>query len=146
MTKRCSTCRKRKPLKAFNRKKDGLQGNCRDCSRLKSASHYNNNKQKYFDSARKRRQLLLFRVWEIKASNPCERCGGYFPPFCMEFHHGDDNKEVAISRLISNKASWSRIMAEIKKCDLYCANCHKIESFSEIESYLQFLDIQGAVV
>jgi len=45
--------------------------------------------------------------------------------FSLEFHHlGIDKKEKDISRLIVSGGRWSNIEEELKKCVLFCRNCH----------------------
>lgn len=44
---------------------------------------------------------------------------------CLDFHHKDPTKkEFTISQFL-NKISDDRILDEIKKCELVCANCHR---------------------
>jgi len=55
-------------------------------------------------------------------------CGGSFPPECMDFdHRNPEEKSGDISRL-SYKAGEQRFLAEIAKCDVICANCHRIRT------------------
>lgn len=62
---------------------------------------------------------------------PCSDCGNRFPPVCMEFDHRDaDMKLDSVSSLVGRGASWDRINLEITKCDLLCANCHRIRTAS----------------
>lgn len=44
---------------------------------------------------------------------------------CLDFHHTEDNKEVCIANAIRNGWNLARIMMEISKCILICANCHR---------------------
>ena len=62
---------------------------------------------------------------EYKRSLRCEHCGNN-DARVLEFHHLGD-KETNVSTLVSRKAAWSKIMAEINKCSVLCANCHRIE-------------------
>jgi glycine/D-amino acid oxidase-like deaminating enzyme len=58
---------------------------------------------------------------------PCRDCGGMFHPDAMDFDHRDaDLKAFNISR--SHEYSQSRVMEEIAKCDLVCANCHRVRT------------------
>lgn len=48
----------------------------------------------------------------------------------MQWHHRDPLDKVAdVSRLGSY--SKKRILAEIAKCDLMCANCHAVETYTQ---------------
>lgn len=56
---------------------------------------------------------------------PCKRCGRKYPDYVMDFHHrvpSEKTWEIGRSKLISVE----RLLKEIKKCDVYCANCHRI--------------------
>lgn len=68
------------------------------------------------------------RQWINNIKNvPCIDCGGIFPPECMDFHHRDPKQKVmSIGQNI--KLGLSRLIAEIEKCDIICANCHRIRS------------------
>lgn len=55
----------------------------------------------------------------------CQNCGGVFPHFCYDFHHVDPaKKEIGMTDLQDKR--WERVLAEVKKCRLLCANCHRI--------------------
>jgi hypothetical protein len=57
---------------------------------------------------------------------PCLDCGGSFPPYVMDFHHRDPAAKVhKISWMITNRGRQT-VLEEIAKCDLICANCHRI--------------------
>ena len=59
---------------------------------------------------------------EIK-SVPCTDCGIQYPPYVMQFDHRTD--EVKLFTIASRwQLSKKRLLAEIAKCDIVCANCH----------------------
>ncbi len=83
----------------------------------------------------KRKQRREERRSYIEAHKdlPCADCGKSFPRVCMDFHHIDENtKDEVIKRrrnsLISTAQKWSiaRIDAELAKCVVLCACCHRI--------------------
>ena len=54
----------------------------------------------------------------------CQQCGGTFHPSIYEFHHlNPDEKDRDPSKMLQLK--WSRVTAELDKCQLLCANCHR---------------------
>lgn len=58
---------------------------------------------------------------------PCQDCGNKFPPVCMDFdHRPGEVKLFGISAAV--RYSWDVILAEMAKCDLVCANCHRIRT------------------
>lgn len=56
----------------------------------------------------------------------CNRCGYDKHPAAMEFHHLDPSKKEFTLGHVANK-SWKSIVEEVKKCELVCSNCHRIE-------------------
>jgi len=54
---------------------------------------------------------------------PCMDCGGRFPPECMDFDHVRGEKEFAVGT--ATLRSREDVDAEIAKCDVICANCHR---------------------
>jgi hypothetical protein len=80
-------------------------------------------------AARERyRAKICARITAAK-SMPCADCGGRFPEECMDFDHVRGTKVAGIARLRGSRPScWKKIEAEIAKCELVCANCHRIRS------------------
>lgn len=59
---------------------------------------------------------------------PCKRCGVRYPPYVMDLHHRDpETKNFGIGKSVLRSESTMR--AELEKCDVYCANCHRIIEF-----------------
>jgi hypothetical protein len=67
---------------------------------------------------------------EIRATKekPCADCGGEFPYYVMDFDHRDG--EVKLFDVSKGMLSLGRakVLAEIAKCDIICANCHRIRT------------------
>lgn len=67
------------------------------------------------------------REYERLKSLPCVDCNYSFPTYCMDFDHREPSgKCEGVARLFTGRMAWSRLIAEIAKCDLVCANCHRI--------------------
>ncbi|MGE0401237.1 MAG: hypothetical protein AB7T06_31300 [Kofleriaceae bacterium] len=82
-----------------------------------------NAKRKIAWQARRRAEL---RQWldELRAKHSCDACGETTVE-CLQFHHLDPTqKDLAISQVITNGWSKERILREIAKCRVLCANCH----------------------
>jgi len=64
-------------------------------------------------------------VYEYLLKHPCVDCGER-DPIVLEFdHRPDTEKSFSISDITSYNFSMARIIAEIEKCDVRCANCHR---------------------
>lgn len=71
------------------------------------------------------RQRRRDRLAVLKADQGCTRCG-IDDPRVLDFHHHDAAAKVlAVSQLVA-RASWAAVLDEIAKCDVVCANCHRI--------------------
>lgn len=70
------------------------------------------------------------RLIEKSKEVPCADCGKKFPFYVMDFdHRNPDTKSANVSSLVSRGASLARIQEEIDKCDVVCANCHRIRTW-----------------
>jgi hypothetical protein len=73
---------------------------------------------------RARRHDIVNWFVELKSSLVCSRCGESHPA-CLQFHHADPKaKETSIADAIRRAWSRKRILAELAKCEVLCANCH----------------------
>lgn len=130
--KTCATCTKTLPMDAFGRNRrnrDGRMYNCKCCTSEYSKRHYQSNKNKYVAKAGawSARQTVIMR--EAK-TQPCADCGGTFHPCAMDFdHRPGEQKLFNISRAVKS-IGLERLRAEIEKCDVVCANCHRIHTFN----------------
>ncbi len=73
---------------------------------------------------RRARAAINNYVDQVKR-RPCADCGGNFPPFMMDFDHVRGEKTAEISRLRGARAARARLEAELAKCEVVCANCHR---------------------
>ena len=81
----------------------------------------------------RRRQRMVAYSAGIK-SQPCMDCGGEFPAICMDFDHRPGTVKAFDVSQTSRIPSWQALKDEIAKCDVVCANCHRIRTKSRIES------------
>lgn len=68
-------------------------------------------------------------------TGPCADCGGTFHPYVMDFDHREGTEKCfAISLAANMNIAWDRVLAEVAKCDLICANCHRMRTWNQIEA------------
>lgn len=78
------------------------------------------------EAVEKRRQIGLKIIQEAR-NKPCKRCKNRYPIICMDFHHRNPkNKKFGINSRAAGTRKIELILKEIKKCDVYCSNCHRI--------------------
>jgi len=79
--------------------------------------------------ARRGRWRAQARLLDELRAVPCADCGASFPPCAMDFdHRSSELKEAGVTRMIG-RAGTKRILAEVAKCDIVCANCHRARTF-----------------
>jgi len=87
--------------------------------------------RKHSQKRKDRRSKMKKFVFEIKKNLKCERCSYNKHPAALQFHHRDPNQKEMSIKDLTNRMSKERILEEIKKCEVLCANCHQILHFEE---------------
>ena len=77
-----------------------------------------------------------------KVKSGCERCG-MKDIRVLDFHHknGRGDNEVTVSRLAVS--SVKRILEELEKCQVLCANCHRIAHYEEATEQALFGELSS---
>lgn len=79
--------------------------------------------------ARVRRKENCAALQAIKLERGCVDCGYDAHPAALDFDHRDPaTKCFDISRALSTR-SLSTLLEEVAKCDVRCANCHRVRSW-----------------
>lgn len=128
-TIKCSRCGELKPAGEYGWKRMDLNRRdsyCRPCRRDYGREHYAAHREKRIaqDAVRKRtlRRIRTEFLLEYFARHPCSDCGER-DPIVLEFDHLRD-KEFNIASKLTHMA-WPKVLAEIEKCEVVCANCHR---------------------
>ena len=124
---------------------------CRECEKLRARRKRENPERRRLDREKAARYRIAhpdrYRAgWEqVQAKKKqillgaraggCIRCGETHPA-CLDFHHrdGKTTKEGNIAEI--RRFSYARIYAEIAKCDVLCANCHRKHHWGERQRQL----------
>lgn len=122
--KTCFKCKIDKDESEFYKNKDRLQSRCKSC--------FLSPKQRKAQVKQAKIQTQKHLDWLIafKKDKPCADCGIVYPHYVMDFDHRNPEDKVAnVSTLIRQK-NMAKTLEEIAKCDLVCANCHRIRTHS----------------
>ena len=127
----CNSCRLPKDETEFNWRYKSLgirHPTCRECQKPFRKNWYEGNaKERHLKNVKERkeevRRLAREYVLAYLLTHPCIECVES-DPRVLEFHHRY-GKDKAISELIAGGYSIATIQAEIDKCDVLCANCHR---------------------
>lgn len=97
--------------------------------RAKGRRWYANHREKRLEAQRvwqrKRRAELRAIVARNKQGKTCSKCPEA-TPVCLDFHHTDPGEKIGpIAMLAGRLYPPELLQAEIDKCILLCANCHR---------------------
>lgn len=141
MIKKCSHCKSVLDESAFNWKVTDVQraSNCKECSRKYIRSHYSKNKTYYIRKAKIKnlelRQESIEYIGNYLRTHKCVDCGES-NILVLEFDHKVRTTKVKeVSLLIKQRISLKRVIEEIEKCEVRCANCHRKKTAIENNSW-----------
>ena len=120
-----------------------LFGNCKHCGKELTGSQrfycsaackiaeWNNQKEggtkRHTLKGRERKQLLI----DLKGGK-CEKCGYDRCLGALSFHHLDpEEKRLSLDVRTIRGTAIEKLIEEVKKCRLLCANCHAEEHWNE---------------
>ena len=86
--------------------------------------HYKDNALYYREKADKHRKKKVAWLKKFKETLTCEMCGEACS-VCLEFHHTGDDKKIDVAQAAHNAWSVEKMLEEIAKCNVLCANCHR---------------------
>jgi len=147
--KYCSGCGQTKPLDEFSRDrrhKDGLYFRCRECKneaqrtrpgrrtyqqsplgRAAQARYRAKRAAGVLEGGRARVRRTQEHLNQIKLERGCIDCGYRKYLVALDFDHRDPSQKLRpVSGLLNS--AWEVIQEEIDKCDVRCANCHRIRT------------------
>lgn len=139
-TRICSMCNEEKDIEAFplrNQFTSRRQSHCKDCKSKMGKNWYAENKEHHVPNVRENtkraKQAAREFVYLYLLTHPCTICGET-DPAVLEFHHmGEKDKEIG--RMIGQGYSLDAIAAEISRCKVLCANCHRRLTAKEMGWY-----------
>jgi hypothetical protein len=109
--KTCSRCSISKPIEDYYTQSDRKNGasHCKECHNAYCVSRWIKIKH----------EAIRYK------GGSCLTCGYSEHYAALQFHHREpENKDVVWNKL--RLRSWDKIVKELDKCDLLCANCHSI--------------------
>ena len=119
--RRCSFCKETKPVADFHRdgsKEGGIGTRCRPCEVARNKMRAKRGTTKLHGLA-----AIVARAKD----KPCADCRATYPPSVMDLDH-----RPGTDKLFDCSAIWGKtaveLLDEIEKCDVVCANCHRIRT------------------
>jgi len=97
-----------------------------------SRRHYEKNKISYIRAAAAYKETIKAIIDKAK-SRPCADCGVAYPPWVMDFDHVRGRKEFSLGQFKRHGVGPEKVVAEIEKCEVVCANCHRQRTHDRAE-------------
>lgn len=117
LTKRCSSCQHEYPqtTKYFNylHQNKGYSSDCKAC---------------HSEKVRNRIGTLKDEVDAIKLNKGCADCGYNKHPAALDFDHLPQFIKLCSVGTLVTRGKREETFAEIAKCEVVCANCHRIRT------------------
>lgn len=135
-SKQCTKCNATKPIESFawkNKAKGKKASCCKECHKVLRDKHYRDNREKSIANSKKNREATRKKLWEYLQDKSCVDCG-YDNPIALEFDHIDPEAKVASVSVLTGY-SWAKVLEEISKCEIRCANCHRIKTAKQFGWY-----------
>jgi len=132
MVKVCSRCGSSKAHSEFVRStvtSNGVGAHCLLCERERVRARRANPEVRHKEHGavpHPHRQRYYAKIDALKGGACCD-CGGRFPPDAMDFDHVRGTKVASIAQMRSR--AWEHVLIELAKCELVCANCHRIRTW-----------------
>ena len=141
--RRCSKCKRRKPLRCFTKdfsycrlchRKYKRQQYAEDSTRkiAQQKAWYRSNRKAVLSAMKRMRARRVLQLLQYLRCHPCVDCGEQ-DPIVLDFDHVRGRKRFSISWAMTS-VRWSLVLQEIKKCDVRCANCHRRKTARERRS------------
>lgn len=114
----------------------GFSSWCKQCHSEYDRNRYKNSQDER--DRKKRNQAKNIRksqdyIFNYLLNNPCVDCGEK-NPIVLEFDHINPEKKISnVSDLM--KLSINKVIEEIEKCEVRCANCHRKKTSEQFKTW-----------
>lgn len=115
--------------------KKGNRTGCKSCNREYQRKWINANRETHRKRVRENNKRIIERnrkfICDYLLKNSCIVCGES-DIVVLDFDHLDpETKTKTVSELVRTAASLDRLVEEVSKCQVLCANCHRRKTAKE---------------
>lgn len=130
LTEDCFTIKNKETGKRFSY--------CRDCKSKYNKEWLAKNKKRQNRIVAERHRKLHNEanefLWNYKLAHSCVDCGEN-DPIVLEFDHVRGEKVEAVGKMARDEKPIEKVLEEIAKCEVVCANCHKRRTAKKFKWY-----------
>ena len=113
--------------------RDGHYPWCKPCRKVYDAAYARRTRTLRTAQYNARRLKAVAWMREAK-SGPCVDCGQRFHPAAMSFDHLPGTTKLQDVASLAGRGHIRLARAELEKCELVCANCHAVRTFTRREA------------
>lgn len=93
------------------------------------------NREDLYKAQKRHRIKVRKNLLDFLSKKECLDCGEN-DPRVLDFDHIDSAiKFKSVSEMLSGHYSWQSVLAEINKCKIRCANCHRRKTYVQFNCY-----------
>lgn len=81
----------------------------------------------------KAKKPIVVYIRTTKESNPCSDCKQFYPYYVMDFDHIQGQKLFKLGDAHQQNKTMQEVQQELSKCELVCANCHRVRSWKRLQ-------------
>lgn len=123
--KTCTKCKKKKPEVEFSWQRGKRRARCKRCEIDAQTERYRKDPTAHLAKTYRIRERNRQFMWNYYSEHPCVDCGESDPVVLEPDHLDPKFKLSGVSQLVHNTRSLAVIKAELEKCEIVCANCHR---------------------
>jgi hypothetical protein len=118
--KACKGCSATLPVSEFYKNPNTPDGHLSFCKRCV--------RQRYGPGKARRQRQLLAYIQQVKLERGCADCGYNAHPAALDFDHLPGTEKLHRIATMAAGNCRAKIDAEMAKCEVVCANCHRIRT------------------
>lgn len=93
------------------------------------------DRSKLYETQKRHRIRVRIELFSFLSQKKCIDCGEK-DPVVLEFDHKIRAKKFkGVASMLAGHYSWKSVLAEIQKCDIRCANCHRRKTYVELGGF-----------
>lgn len=135
----CTACQQAKDESDFywqNIKMGKRATKCIPCTKIvrKASWASGSEREKNYAAKARRVQAAQDFLWSVLSLSSCVDCGED-DPLTLEFDHVSGVKKNDVSNMVSQNYGVDAIRSELEKCEIVCANCHRVRTATRANSW-----------
>lgn len=108
--------------------KDKTSPEARDRQRRWQREYYYRNQTAQIKRNKDKKDAIRDYIKQYKEFRGCMDCGLKFPYYVLDLDHREGTDKKFTPSHLHRTNSWVKMIEELEKCDVVCANCHRMRT------------------